>query len=138
MRWRAKGSVSKCSGMDMKQPSLSKPPWGLHGDFLKAFRCLLKALGWLLGGSREALGRLLEASKRHLGPKTRKFWGAILATFEHQKSYFLGFQEGIQDKADFQYVLASILGRFLKAREHELGGFRKGGLHFLRISSVGR
>ena len=30
----------------------------------------LRALEWLLGGSRETLGRLLEASKRHLGPKT--------------------------------------------------------------------
>ena len=64
------GSVSKCSGMDMKQPSLSKPSWSLHGDFLEALGCLLKALERLLGRSREALGRLLEASKRHLGPKT--------------------------------------------------------------------
>ena len=31
---------------------------------------LLRALGRLLGGSWEALGRLLEASKRHLRPKT--------------------------------------------------------------------
>ena len=63
-------SSSKCSGMDMKQPSLPKPSWRLHGGFLKALGCLLRALGWLLGGSLEALGRLLEASKRHLGPKT--------------------------------------------------------------------
>ena len=46
-----------------------------------------------LGGSREALGRLLEASKRYLGPKTvignifgrfwknMKIWASILATF---------------------------------------------------------
>ena len=51
------------------------------------------APGRLLGGSWEALGRLLEASKRHLRPKTviarkskrflkkMKIWGAILATF---------------------------------------------------------
>ena len=31
---------------------------------------LLRALGRLLGGSWEALGRLFEASKRHLRPKT--------------------------------------------------------------------
>ena len=31
---------------------------------------LLRVLERLLGGSWEALGRLLEASKRHLGPKT--------------------------------------------------------------------
>ena len=31
---------------------------------------LLRALGRFLGGSWEALGKLLEASKRHLGPKT--------------------------------------------------------------------
>ena len=38
-----------------------------------------------------------------------------MATFEHQKSYFLKFQEGIKDEADLEGVLASILGRFLKA-----------------------
>ena len=78
--------------------------WGPNGRLLKAVEGLLRALGRLLGGSWEALGRLLEASKRHLGPKTEivrifndflkkkklKFWGAILATFEHQKSYFWG------------------------------------------------
>ena len=93
---------------------------------------LLRALGRLLGGSWEALGRLLEASKRHLRPKTviarifkrflkkiQRFWGAVLATFEHQKSYFLRFQAGIKDEADLEGVLASILGRFLKARERQ-------------------
>ena len=101
---------------------------GPHGKLLKAVEGFLRALRRLLGGSGQALGRLLEASKRHLGPKTviviifrrflkKKIWGGILATFEHQKSYFLGFQEGIQDEADFEGVLASILGRFLKARE---------------------
>ena len=37
---------------------------------MKELGCLLRALERLLGGSREALGRLLEASKRYLGPKT--------------------------------------------------------------------
>ena len=46
------------------------PSWRLHGSFLKALGCLLRALGALLGGSWEALGMFLEASKRHLGPKT--------------------------------------------------------------------
>ena len=44
--------------------------WGPKGRLLKAVENLLRALGQLLGGSWEALGRLLEASKRHLGPKT--------------------------------------------------------------------
>ena len=39
-------------------------------DSMQALGCLLRVLERLLGGSREALGRLLEASKRHLGPKT--------------------------------------------------------------------
>ena len=65
-------SSSKCSGMDMKQPSLPKPSWRLHGGFLKALGCFLRALERLLGGSREALGRLLEPSNRHLGPKSVK------------------------------------------------------------------
>ena len=67
---------------------------GAHGRLYQAVEGPLRALGRFLGGSWEALGRLLEASKRHLGPKTvmatifkrflkkkRKFWGAILATF---------------------------------------------------------
>ena len=37
----------------------------LEGSWLS-----LRALEGLLGGAREAPGRLLEASKRHLGPKT--------------------------------------------------------------------
>ena len=54
----------------------------------------LEGLERLLGGSREALGRLLEASKRYLGPKTviaiifgrflkqnREFWVSIWGTF---------------------------------------------------------
>ena len=40
--------------------------WGPDGRLLKAVEGLLKALG----ASWEALGRLLEASKRHLRPKT--------------------------------------------------------------------
>ena len=44
--------------------------WGPEGRLLKAVESLLRALGRLLGGSWEALGRLLEASKRHLRPKT--------------------------------------------------------------------
>ena len=67
---------------------------------MSGVRCLLRALGRLLGGSWvalegswEGLGGFCEASKRHLGPKTitariferflkknRKFWGSILAT----------------------------------------------------------
>ena len=43
---------------------------GAHRRLLKAAEGLLRALGRLLGGSWEALGRLLEAFKRHLGPKT--------------------------------------------------------------------
>ena len=44
--------------------------WELQRRFLAAPGCLLRALERLLGGSREALGRLLEASKRYLRPKT--------------------------------------------------------------------
>ena len=55
-------SSSKCSGMDMKQPTLPKPSWRLHGGFLKALGCLLRALGRLLGGSWEALDGFQEAS----------------------------------------------------------------------------
>ena len=43
---------------------------GPHGKLLKAVEGFLRALRRLLGGSGQALGRLLEASKRHLGPKT--------------------------------------------------------------------
>ena len=43
---------------------------GADGRLLKAVESLLGALGRLLVGSWEAFGRLLEASKRHLGPKT--------------------------------------------------------------------
>ena len=67
-----------------------------------------------------------------------KIWGAILATFSQQKLYFLGFQEGIQDNDDFEGVLASIFGRFVKASERQKLGFRMGGVYFLRISGVVR
>ena len=86
------------------------------------------ALGRLPGGSWQALGGFQEASwtkDRHIYNfltifrKIRKFGGTILATFYHQKLYFLRFQEGIQNEADFEGVLASILGRFLKARERQ-------------------
>ena len=70
--------------------------------------------------------------------KKLKMWGAILATFQHQKLYFLGFQEAFQDHTDFEGVLASILRRFLKASEGQKLGFRIGGVHFLRISGVVR
>ena len=43
---------------------------GPNGRLLKAVEGLLRALGRLLAGSWEALSKLLEASKRHLGPKT--------------------------------------------------------------------
>ena len=39
-------------------------------EFLEISRVLLEAFELLLGRSREPCGRLLEASKRHLGPKT--------------------------------------------------------------------
>ena len=51
---------------------------------------------------------------------------------------FLGSQEAIQDKIDLEGVLASILGRFLKASERQKLGFRIGGVQFLRISGVVR
>ena len=115
-----------------------------------ALGCLLRALERLLGGSREALGRLLEASKRHLRPKTviarifRRFLkknenlGSHLGDVLTSKIVFLGFQEGIQDHTDFEGVLASILRRFLKASEGQKLGFRIGGVHFLRMSGVVR
>ena len=39
-------------------------------ELLEGSGVLLGVLERVLGDSREALGRLLEASKRHLGPKT--------------------------------------------------------------------
>ena len=69
----------------------------LHGIFLGALGCFRRACtppGTLLAGSWEALGRLLEASKKHHEPKTgivgnfcrifgkiMKFSGSILAAF---------------------------------------------------------
>ena len=53
-------SSSKCSGMDMKQPSLPKPSWRLHGGFLRALGCFLRSLN----GSGPGLGRLLGGSWR--------------------------------------------------------------------------
>ena len=44
--------------------------WELLRWLLGALGCLLRVLERLLAGSREALGSFLEASKRHLGPKT--------------------------------------------------------------------
>ena len=44
--------------------------WGPHGRLYQGVEVLLRALGRFLGGSWEALGRLVEASKRHLRPKT--------------------------------------------------------------------
>ena len=52
---------------------------------------LLRALERLLGGSWEALGRLLEASKRHLGPKT--VIASIFGRFK-EKSEILGVHLG--------------------------------------------
>ena len=43
---------------------------GAHGRLYQDVEGLLRALGWFLGGSWEALGKLVEASKRRLGPKT--------------------------------------------------------------------
>ena len=90
-------------------------------ELLKGSWVLLRVLERLLGGSREALGRLLEASKRHLGPKTviGSILGVHLGDVLTSKSYFLVFQEGIQHKADFEGVLASILGRFSKVLERQ-------------------
>ena len=60
-------------------------------SFLKAFGWLLRALERLLGGSREALGRFLEASKKHLGPKT--VIGSIFGRFL-KKTEILGVPLG--------------------------------------------
>ena len=125
-------------------------PWSLLGGPTGGSWRLWRASWGLWDGSWEALGRLLEASKRHLGPKTviarifRRFLkkseilGSHLGDVWTSKIIFLGFQECIEDEADFEGVLASILGRFLKARECQKWGFRIGGLHFLRISGVVR
>ncbi len=43
---------------------------GAHGRLYQGVEGLLRALGRLLAGSWEALGKLVEASKGHLGPKT--------------------------------------------------------------------
>ena len=59
----------------------------------------------------------------------------------HQKSYLLARKEygrPSEEEADFEENFASILGRFAQARERPKLGFRIGGLHFLRISGVGR
>ena len=53
--------------------------WELLRRLLAALGCFLRVLERLLGGSQEALGRLLEASKRHLGPQTVK--GRIFGRF---------------------------------------------------------
>ena len=60
-------------------------------ELLKGSWVLLRVLERLLGGSREALGRLLEASKRHLGPKT--VIGSIFERFL-KKSEILGVHLG--------------------------------------------
>ena len=85
-----------------------------------------------LGDSWKALGRLLEASKRHLGLKPMKgrIFGGFLENFENfgrpcwrrfsiKNRNFLGSQEGIQDKADFGSVFASIFGRFSRVWERQ-------------------
>ena len=59
---------------------------------MKELGSLLRALERLLGGSREALGRLLEASKRYLGPKT--VIASIFARFFKNKSEILGVHLG--------------------------------------------
>ena len=51
----------------------------------------LRVLERLLGGSRDALGRLLEVSKRHLAPKTVK---ATIFTRFLKKSEILGVHLG--------------------------------------------
>ena len=87
-----------------------------------------RPLGRLLGDSWAALGGFQEASwtkdwksynfARVFG-KIMKFWGCILATFWHPNSDFWGLQEGIQDRADYEGVWASILERFSKAWERQ-------------------
>ena len=69
--------------MDIKQPSLSKPSWRLHGGFLKVVWMPLEGSWTALGDSWKALGRLLEASKRHLGLKPMKgrIFGGFLENF---------------------------------------------------------
>ena len=70
--------------------------------------------------------------------RNNEIFGSILATFEHPKSEFWGFQEGIQERVDDEGVLVSILERFPKAWERQKRGFRMGGSYFFRISGVGR
>ena len=106
---------------------------------MSGVRCLLRALGRLLGGSWvalggswEGLGGFWEASKRYLGPKTVRariltrflkkignFGGPSWRRFNIQNRVFVGFQGSIQDKTDFQCVLASILGRFSRVWKHQ-------------------
>ena len=61
---------------------------------LKELGSLLRVLERLLGGSREALGRLLEASKRYLGPKTvtASFFGQFFCFLQKssKKSSYYG------------------------------------------------
>ena len=73
---------------------------------MKELGCLLRALEWLLGGSREALGRLLEASKRYLGAKTviasifggflekSEIWGVHLGDVSTSKFVFFRVPRG--------------------------------------------
>ena len=65
-----------------------------------------------------------------------KFWESILATFWHPNSDFWGLQEGIQDRADYEGVWASILERFSKAWERQKLGFRMGGFYFFGLPIV--
>ena len=64
---RLSGVRSQVSGVRCQVPLEGSwtPLESLSDGFLRAFGCLLRSLN----GSWEALVRLLEASKRHLGPK---------------------------------------------------------------------
>ena len=59
-----------------------------------------------------------------------------MATFEHPNSEFWGFQEGIQERVDYEGVLVSILERFSKAGNVKNEGFVWEGRIFLRCRAL--
>ena len=70
--------------------------------------------------------------------KNLVFWGLHVGSFLRSKIVILRFQEGVQDEAEFETVLVSILVRFLVACECPKLGFRIIGVQFLRILGVAR
>ena len=70
-----------------------------------------------------------------------KFWGSILATFEHPNSEFWGFQEGIQERVDYEGVLVSIIkiwSDFRRPGNIKNEGFVWEGRIFFEISGIAR